>query len=62
MCNVHFIYLNFIFYDIAVAPQPASPSVYRAVQRGEDIPFQGLQRTAPMRQLSSGNGSRTKCK
>ncbi|XP_075586619.1 uncharacterized protein LOC124489911 isoform X5 [Dermatophagoides farinae] len=43
-----------------IAPQPASPSVYRAVQRGEDIPFQGLQRTAPMRQLSSGNGSRTK--
>ncbi|OTF69167.1 hypothetical protein BLA29_003585 [Euroglyphus maynei] len=32
-----------------ITPQPASPSVYRAVQRGEDIPFQGLQRTTPIR-------------
>lgn len=41
-------------------PKPASPSVYRAVQRGEDIPFQGLQRPVPNRQLSTGSsGSST---
>ena len=45
-----------------IIPQPASPSVYRAVQRGEDIPFQGLQRTTPsslkqQQQLSSSSSS-----
>ncbi|XP_075675825.1 uncharacterized protein LOC113792394 isoform X3 [Dermatophagoides pteronyssinus] len=44
-----------------IIPQPASPSVYRAVQRGEDIPFQGLQRTTPSssmkQQLSSSSSS-----
>ncbi|KAI7694742.1 Sorbin and SH3 domain-containing protein 1 [Sarcoptes scabiei] len=40
---------------IKSVPKPASPSVYRAVQRGEDIPFEGLQMPAPNRQTTHSN-------
>lgn len=45
-----------------LVPKPASPSVYRAVQRGEDIPFEGLQMPAPNRQTTHSNQRANKCK